>query len=248
MNIRKKSYFTLIELLVVIAIISILAAMLLPALNAARQRAKEIKCINNYKQMGTAYNLYGSDNDGYMTYAPSATAQGTYQKPAKGLPDVTKQLAPYLGIKVSKDEVNFGDIIPEFFYCPFQEFSKTTSKFYGKWYNGWLHFRKDAITTGVRFSTIKAPSAKITVMCEMDLTQAGIRDNILFRPSSSPTVGNYYFLSYDDRNGQHGDKNGILFADGHAGNHKKEYWKKASGAGNVIRSAFDPELNYTPNN
>lgn len=61
-----KKNFTLIELLVIVAIIAILAAMLLPALNSAGNKAREIKCTGNLKQIGLAFGMYFNDDNEYF--------------------------------------------------------------------------------------------------------------------------------------------------------------------------------------
>jgi len=103
----KKNGFTLIELLVVIAIIAILAAMLLPALSQARERARSAVCMNNLKQLMIAYIMYAADNDGYQPvfHSPghNTTWMGNAGQRAYFIgPDTSSNTPPYFTYKDRK--------------------------------------------------------------------------------------------------------------------------------------------------
>lgn len=126
MQVNKRKIFTLIELLVVIAIIGILASLLLPALSKARERARSIICLANFKQIILAMHRYA---DEYNDFLPNRTAWGPKPYDYYSNAWVT-HVSEYTGEKVK----TITDVKNTVFCCP--NYKKTCNE--TGTFNGWI--------------------------------------------------------------------------------------------------------------
>ena len=115
--------FTLIELLIVIAIIAILAAMLLPALNKARDKAITIGCISNIKQLGLLIAGYANDHkDYYFSATPTARIYNNWGE----------LLANNGYVKAPLNSENYAYYFPKYFACPKAQILTSSDKMPGR--------------------------------------------------------------------------------------------------------------------
>lgn len=112
---KSKAYegFTLVELLVVMSIISILLSVLLPALKTVRQQGQAVICMNNVKQLGLAFTMYGQDYNGYTMPAASSNIYWWGKKLSDGIDHKQGFVWPYLKSELGGKSV---------FECPAQPY------------------------------------------------------------------------------------------------------------------------------
>ena len=151
MSIRKKNskkvwiFFTLIELLVVIAIIAILAAMLLPALNKARERGMTARCLGNVKQLGQYCSMYSMDYRNYIPLAANNPGESSTWEQS-WIPLLWRYANPSDKTTSSEIMTNLESAGKTVFSCP--SFQPAENYYSGYSMNWNINMKEDIQTTG----------------------------------------------------------------------------------------------------
>jgi prepilin-type processing-associated H-X9-DG protein/prepilin-type N-terminal cleavage/methylation domain-containing protein len=220
-----KKVFTLIELLVVIAIIAILASMLLPALNKARETAQKISCASNLKQIGLATHAYAGDNSGSF---PRFWDDGTSMEGKLW----DKQLAKYLEYKYVAG--------PAVYNCPSAKTIATTYAPYVGNRNYWrAYFCNEYIYNNLsNMAAINKLKNTSEVGWFAEVGAPNEPYKVYFNPFNRYNIFTYNTATYRGsymgwRHGGEKSMN-VLFVDGHVSNKKQNAPYPNGGPGDVV--------------
>ena len=214
--------FTLIELLVVIAIIAILAAMLLPALNKAKQRAYAIQCTGNFSGSGRALALYTDDNDSYFPQD-----RGTFFKkntPGSVLVDMSNYW-PGLTDNMRYGAIGRKSIKTSPYACPSAKPSEATDSSGSSWASKNFYF-----TLGYNVRLAYSTYGTGIPPSEMKITRWRFPSRFMTMADSTSDTIHYGSPFTREKSGKpsqrmearHSGGLNVLFADGHVGYHKRK--------------------------
>jgi prepilin-type N-terminal cleavage/methylation domain-containing protein/prepilin-type processing-associated H-X9-DG protein len=226
-RILKSSGFTLIELLVVVAIIAILAAMLLPALSKAREKARQAVCMNNLKQFSIAFRMYLEDYNEYYPPYVSGWDECNYQ-------GWTMLIAVYLGTPKDKAKwinrfeiLRYGKYGGKVWRCASAQKEKNPFDYGCYAYNsdyvgGYQSPYTPDLYHSVKHSRIKEPDKTVLM-----------QDNSALAPyACTYAIWGYSFGPTWGLPTRHSEGGNYLFCDGHVGWYKWTEMVKHVGWGN----------------